>query len=351
MKKILRSAAIGLVVLMVAGAMMLWLWMNPPQGRLTLAAALIAKIADARELTLIGQSVDAQRVGQLRTLAYFRAAPAPMAEVNDLRFDGPGGTVHLRRYLPHTSQEALPVILYFHGGGWVFGGLDSHDHVTRLLAKKSGAIVIAVDYRLAPEHRYPAAIDDAWAALLWVHANAAKLGIDPNRIAVAGDSAGGNLAAALTLRARDQKGPHILAQALIYPVTDMTTQERDSYRNYANGFFLTRDRMTWFIDQYVPDSLLRHNAYASPLLAKDHRALPQAIILTAEFDPLRDEGTAYAAALRRADVPTELHNVPGVLHGFVSLDRWFTEAGTATDRLGMFLKAALGANTKTPATP
>jgi len=217
------------------------------------------------------------------------------------------------------SGGLRPALIYFHGGGFVFGNLDTHDSVCRAFAIESGAVVISVDYRLAPENKFPAAVDDSYAATQWVAANAGRLGIDASRIAVGGDSAGGNLATVVAMRCRDAGGPALALQLLIYPVTDVSSFETASHRELAEGYFLTRAAMEWFTGHYLasPDQV-RHPE-ASPLLAKDLSGLPPAVVITAEFDPLRDEGEAYAKRLQQSGVSVTIKRYPGMIHGFISM--------------------------------
>jgi acetyl esterase len=244
--------------------------------------------------------------------------PVALGRVEDLSIPGPGGDIPLRVYaIEHGGLR--PALIYFHGGGFVFGNLDSHDTVCRALAKESGAVVIAVDYRLAPEHKFPAAVEDSYAATLWVAANTERLGIDAHRIAVGGDSAGGNLATVIAMRCRDAGGPALAAQVLIYPVTDSSSYETGSHRDCAEGYFLTRGSMDWFSGHYLASADQRRHSEVSPLLAPNLSGLPPALVITAEFDPLRDEGEAYAERLQQAGVPVTVTRYPGMVHGFVSM--------------------------------
>lgn len=223
----------------------------------------------------------------------------------------------VRIYRP--SPGTLPGVVFLHGGGWVLGDLDTHDRVCRIMARSTGATVVAVDYRLAPEHPFPAAVDDAWAVLEAVGAGAVA-DVDPGRLVVMGDSAGGNLAAVVARRAA-AAGPRLAGQVLIYPVCDADLDRR-SHTELAEGFLLTRDAMAWFWDQYVPDPALRFHPDASPLRAPlaDLSGAAPALVVTAEHDPLRDEGDAYAARLADAGVEVTHRRVPGMVHGFFSLD-------------------------------
>jgi acetyl esterase len=232
----------------------------------------------------------------------------------DRTIPGPAGEIPIRVYTP-AGEGPKPVIVYFHGGGWVIGELDTVDNPLRRIANRTGAVVVSVDYRLAPEHVYPAAFDDSYAATAWVAEHAAELGGDPERIAVGGDSAGGNLAAAVAIAARDRQGPRLAAQLLIYPVTDFdfTTE---SYDQNGEGYLLTKGSMQWFWAHYLGAQDLGKDPYACPARADDLAGLPPAFVATAEFDPLRDEGEAYAANLRIAGVDVTAKRYDGMLHGF-----------------------------------
>jgi acetyl esterase/lipase len=232
----------------------------------------------------------------------------------DRTIPGPAGEIPVRVYTP-AGEGPKPVIVYFHGGGWVIGELDTVDNPLRRIANRTGAVVVSVDYRLAPEHRYPAAFDDSYAATAWVAEHAAELGGDPERIAVSGDSAGGNLAAAVAIAARDRQGPRLAAQLLIYPVTDFDFTA-ESYEQNGEGYLLTKGSMQWFWAHYLGAQDLGKDPYACPARADDLAGLPPAFIATAEFDPLRDEGEAYAANLRIAGVDVTAKRYDGMLHGF-----------------------------------
>jgi acetyl esterase len=260
-------------------------------------------------------------------VAAFGGPPEPMAKIDDRRTPGPGGEIPLRIYTPE-ARGPLPVLVYFHGGGWVIGNFQTHDAVCRLLAKTAPAVVASVDYRLAPEHKFPAAAEDCYAATRWVAENATTIGADPERIAVGGDSAGGNLAAVVCLMARDRKAPKIGFQLLVYPVT-AHAHDTASYRENAEGYLLTRDAMVWFWNHYLTGEGDGRNAYASPLIAEDLRGLPPAMVITAEFDPLRDEGEAYAKRLGEAGVAVKLKRYDGLIHGFFTMCGVFDQARAA----------------------
>lgn len=265
----------------------------------------------------------------------------PIGKVADATIPGPGGDIPVRFYTPVAAAGGgLPVLVYFHGGGWVIGDLDTHDALCRTLANGSGCKVMAVDYRLAPENPYPAAYDDAYAALCWIEKNGASVNVDVNRIAVAGDSAGGNLAAAVCQRAKAEKGPEISFQLLFYPVTDSKT-DTESYGSFGEGYFLERKSMEWFLDCYAGPDLDRTTPGFAPLNATDLKRLPKAYVITAGFDVLKSEGAAYAEALKAAGVETTYIDYPGMIHGFANLQAMIDEARTAVDAAAVALKNAL----------
>ena len=269
--------------------------------------------------------------------------PPELGSVRNLNADGPQGQIPLRVYRPAggAASTPLPVYVYFHGGGWVIGDLETHDVICRQLTAASEACVISVDYRLAPEHKFPAAVDDAWAATRWIVANAGALGVDSTRLAVGGDSAGGNLAAVVALMARDAGGPAIALQVLIYPVTDLGA-ESTSYDALGEGYQLTRESMRWFRAHYLGAPSDGGDWRASPLRAKSLAGLPPALIVTAGFDPLRDEGEAYAARLREAGVLVDYVCFGGMIHGFAAMGKVLGTAHRAVALIGGALRQTLG---------
>jgi len=258
--------------------------------------------------------------------------PPPVAEVRALEAEGPAGAIPLRFYRGRDAAPGRlqPALIYFHGGGWVIGDLESHDQVCRALANAVPCIVVAVDYRLAPEHKFPAAAEDAIAATRWIAANADKLGIDAGRLAVGGDSAGGNLAAVVCLAARDGGGPSLVHQLLVYPGTDMGLGW-PSVARHAQQLPLTRAAMQWFIAHYLRGAADEADWRASPLKATSHRGLPPALVMTAAFDPLCDEGEAYAKALAAAGVPVRHECFAGQIHGFLTMGRIVSDSGRAIE--------------------
>jgi len=268
--------------------------------------------------------------------------PPQIGMVRDLTADGPLGPIPLRVYRPAGVPASTPlaVLVFFHGGGWVIGDLETHDVLCRQLTAGSGVSVVSVDYRLAPEHKFPAAVDDAWAATRWVVAHAGELAVDASRLAVGGDSAGGNLAAVVALLARDKGAPAIAVQVLIYPVTDLVGETR-SYRDFAEGYLLTREGMRWFIAHYLTAEAEAADWRASPIRAQSLAGLPAALIVTAGFDPLRDEGEAYAERLRDAGVRVDSVCYGGMIHGFVPMGRLLDTAGRAISLIAGSLSQAL----------
>jgi acetyl esterase len=262
--------------------------------------------------------------------------PMPVAETRDLTAPGPAGPIPLRLYRP-AAEGALPVLVFFHGGGWVVGDIETHDTVCRHLANRAECVVVSVDYRLAPEHKFPAAVDDAYAATAWVADNAAALGADPVRLAVGGDSAGGNLAAAVSLMARDASAPRICYQLLIYPATD-AAMRHESIARFAEGYVLTRSTMRWFYEQYLRSPDDAADWRVSPLVAPDLAGLPPALVMTAGYDPLCDEGDAYAERLAGAGVPVEHRRFSGQIHGFVTNGKIIRAAEVALDEAAAALK-------------
>ncbi len=286
---------------------------------------------------------DARRVYRERR-AYSQPEPPAMAEVRDLAAPGPHGDVPLRLYRPLGSAAGavLPVLVYYHGGGWVIGDLDTHDTLCRELSNGAGICVIAVDYRMGPERRFPAAVDDCIAATRWVSDNAAALKVDAARLGVGGDSAGGNLAAVVAIAARDAGNPPIRHQLLIYPATDQR-RISNSYNANGQGYLLTKDTMQYFHDHYLVDNQHDLDWRASPLLCDNLAKLPPALVITAGYDPLRDEGLQYAAALTAAGNSAVHVCFERQIHGFITMGRVLDDANTAVRLCAAELRRALAA--------
>ena len=289
-----------------------------------------------------GQQLHEMSVAQARELILGMVAlagePESIARVENRTVPGSAGEIPVRIYTP-VGTAPFPVLVYFHGGGWVIGNLDTHDGICRSLANRVGCLVVSVDYRLAPEHPFPAAPEDCYAATRWLAEHAGSLGGDKGRIAVGGDSAGGNLAAVVALMARDRGGPKLAFQLLVYPATD-TDFETRSYRENSEGYFLTRADMVWFWNHYAPRDEDRRNPYAAPLRAASLRGLPPALVITAEFDPLCDDGNAYAARLREDGVPVRLSQQDGLIHGFFQMGAVIDRGRASVDEASRAVKDA-----------
>ena len=301
-------------------------------------AQQVLEIMAAMGLELGGEPADVRA----RMAEFPRPEGEEVGSVEDRTIPGPAGEIPVRIYTPRDAPGGpLPAIVWFHGGGWVIGNLDSADYACRMVTNASGCKLISVDYRLAPEHKFPAAADDCFAATQWVAANAASIGVDGARIAVGGDSAGGNLAAVVSQLAKVAGGPTILYQVLIYPVTDHGV-DTASYADNAEGYLLTRDSMVWFWGHYLNSEADGADLKASPLRAADLAGLPPALVVTAEFDPLRDEGEAYAKRLKEAGVPVTQIRYEGQIHGFFA-NAAIDDGREAAHRAGLAVREALGA--------
>jgi acetyl esterase len=267
--------------------------------------------------------------------------PPELKSVEPLSIPSPHGSIPARIYTPKKIRQAgglAPGLVFFHGGGWVIGDLDTHDVVCRKLADEGELIVISVDYRRAPEHKFPAAVDDAITATRWVADHSRQLGVDASRLMVGGDSAGGNLAAVVALAARDGKGPAIAGQVLIYPATDFAMTHA-SHREPETSILLTHSVIRWFCDHYLTGAADVHDWRASPARASTLTGLPPAYVLTAGADPLRDEGDEYARSLKQAGVPVTYRHFPGQFHGFFTMGKLLQQANVAVGEIGAWLKA------------
>ena len=266
--------------------------------------------------------------------------PEPVGGTTDLEIAGPSGPIPVRVYLP-VGEGPSPVLVFLHGGGWVRGSLDAYDGLCRRLTNGADCVVVSVGYRRAPEHPFPAGLEDCYAATEWAAENAADIGGDPDRVAVGGDSAGGNLSAAVTLAARDRDGPDLAHQLLIYPaVNPPSVRWFDAYDENGEGYLLEMRGIEWYLEQYVPDPSHVGNAYAFPLRARDLSELPTATVLTAGFDPLRDEGFAYTERLEEAGVEVEHLHYDSQIHAFLSLYEHIDEGREAIDDVAAWLRAA-----------
>jgi acetyl esterase len=296
-----------------------------------------------------GRSVEQARAENLEEVPVICGPPQPMARVEETSVPGPAGELPARLYVAlGAPRPPQPLLVYYHGGGWVIGNLETHDAVCRFLAEHSGCRVLSIDYRLAPEHPFPAAVEDAAAAFAWAAEHAAELGADPDRIAVGGDSAGGNLSAAVCLQARDAGGARPAMQLLLYPAADVVG-EQASRDTFAKGFLLTRNDMQWFEDHYLPDGCEPDDPRASIMRAHDVSNLPPAYVATAGFDPLRDEGEIYAARMREAGVHVVLQRHSELIHGFANLTAICPSARAAMLEVAGALRMGLGLASPQPA--
>ena len=301
---------------------------------------ILSAPADPNEVPVEVMAPDEARRTWKADMAPLAGKKQPVASVEDLSLPGPAGPLAFRLYRPEAAgANKPPLLIYLHGGGWIRGDLDTHDDVCRYLCRHAGVVVASVAYRLAPEAKFPAPVDDAYAALEWLAREAGRLGADGGRLAIGGDSAGGNIACAVTMLARDRKGPKIGFQLLVYPVTDLAS-DSESKRLYSKGYLL--NSMPFYINSYVRAEADKRNGLASPLRAADLSNLPPAFILTAGFDPLRDEGEAYAERLRQAGVPVTLKRYESMIHGFVSITGLLPSAEVGLADSAAALREAFG---------
>ncbi len=272
-------------------------------------------------------------------MAQFSGTPEEVHAVQNRTVPGPAGEIPVRVYTPEGTAP-FPILVFFHGGGWTIGTLDGYDGVCRALTNAAKCIVVSVDYRLAPEHKFPAAVEDAYAATEWIAQHAAEIQGDPGRIAVGGDSAGGNLSAVVSQMARDKGGPKIVYQVLVYPATDYFIPGTASFHENADGYFLTRDSIVWFFNHYANSEEDANNPLMSPLRAKDFHNLPPALVITAEYDPLRDEGEMYATRLQEAGVSVTSTRYNGMIHGFFTMAGMMDQSKVAIAEVGAALRTA-----------
>lgn len=306
-----------------------------PQAKTYLDQLAALNLPDAPDMT------PREARAQMELGAVMLGRPPAVGRIEDRTIPGPAGPIRVRLTVPEGAGEGpRPALVYFHGGGWVVGSIGSHDHLCRSITALSGVSVISVDYRLAPEHPFPAAVDDAQAATEYIAEHPDEFGVDPARLAVGGDSAGGNLAAVVALRLRDKGGPTPAFQLLLYPATDADINTA-SYLENAEGYMLTRAAMAWYWRHYVPDEAQRLHPDAAPLRAADLSNLPPAWILTAEYDPLRDEAEAYARRLADAGVPVALRRRDGMFHGFLRRHNQLIQGKAALEEVADALRQAL----------
>lgn len=337
---IVAAVALAMVVLIQS-------WANTKYGRLDTRAAVFRKL-----VSIIGAGVGDKPLAELRKVSdagslKITSVPEPFSNIKNITIPGPVVKIPIRIYTPEQSRHS-PIILFFHGGGWAAGSIDTVDSICRLIAKKGSAIVVSVEYRLAPENPFPAGLDDCYAALCWTYDNAQSISGDPSRIAVVGNSSGANLATAVALLARGNNASPITAQVLMYPVTNCWSTDTESYSKFGREFYLTKKQMESFIDGYVPHQEDRKNPLASPLLAENLKGLPRALVITAEFDPLRDEGEAYVKRMQEAGVSVVHTRYKRMIHGFVGMGRFLPQADQAIDEMTGYLKKQFGESANIP---
>ncbi len=331
-----------LAVLIAVGAGIWWqVSTYTPYGRLKVRTALLIQIGNlvsGSEAPRAEDISDNMRKDVDEATLLLAADRPPFSDIQNKTLDGPAGPIPVRIYQPE-GKGPFPIVVFFHGGGWVTGTIDHTENMCRGIAKVSPAVVISVAYRLAPENPYPASLDDAWAVLQQVPGLASHWNGDPQRIFVVGESAGANLAAALTLCARETGEPALSGQVLVYPFVNLASLDLPSFARFGHDYGLTNDLLTLTSKAYAPDSLLRTNPEVSPLLAPSHRSLPPALVMNAQFDPLQSQGEAYADSLEADGVPVIYELFTGVNHGFLTNDRFFgPEAAQAVEEIGKFIR-------------
>jgi acetyl esterase len=304
-------------------------------------AQMICDIVALVRTTPVSELTPAESRSQLATFAkLLGGGPTPVGKTEDLTIPGPAGDIAARLYRPMNAAEgSLPVLVFYHGGGWIQGDIDVHDEPCRLVANASGGLVISIDYRLAPEHKFPAGVDDCLAAFRWVRDHADEIGADAGRIAVGGDSAGGNLSVVVCqqIAASGESGP--MFQLLIYPATD-SRMETKSFELFGDGFFLTRERIDWYLGLYLNDESDKSDPRLAPVFTEDISNQPPALVITAGFDPLRDEGRQYHERLVAAGVKSQYVQYDGMIHAFINMAGTLPQGADALKRSGQALKAA-----------
>jgi len=283
------------------------------------------------------QSIEEIRVRLNNESTKSSKQPIPFSDIKNITVEVNSEKIPVRIYTPEDGDK-FPIIIYSHGGSWISGNLDTHDNVCRKLSQNTKAIVISVDYRLAPENHFPAGLNDVYNVLQWTNKNAKSIDGDESHIAIAGDSAGGNLSAAVCLMAKDKNGPRIACQVLIYPSTNIYELNTKSWSDFSNDFNISKEEMEKYISLYVPQKEDRKNPYASPLLAKQFNQLTDTLVITAEIDPLRDEGEAYDNKLKETGIQTEVIRFNGVTHGFITMDKITDKADEALNQIYLYLQ-------------
>lgn len=341
MKKGIKITLIAVFVIVIAGFLTIKNLTKTANGNLNTYIALNLKLDRIiNPKSIKGKSIKEIREYLNKQSTRWSKGPIPFSNIKNITVDIDSEKIPVRIYTPE-GDDNFPIIIYSHGGFWIGGNLDTHDNVCRKLSNNSKAIVISVDYSLASENPFPAGINDVYNVLQWTYENAESINGDKNHIAVAGDSAGGNLSAAVSLMARDKNGPHIDCQVLIYPSTNILELNSNSWSYFITNFNISKEDMEEYISLYVPKKEDRKSPYASPLLAKDFNKLPNTLIITAEIDPLRDEGEAYGNKLKNSGVQVESTRYNGVIHGFITMDKITNKADEALNQISLYLQKEL----------
>lgn len=337
-KKMFWILPVILLFIIICGTLTIKNITTTSYGKIDTMFGVMSKIGEYfSPVSLKGKSVSEMRVALHKASIKWKSKPIAFSNIKNMNIKIVSNTIPVRIYTPNTSKN-LPLIIYSHGGSWISGSLDDYDNVCRKLSKNSKAIVVSVDYRLAPENPFPAGLNDVYNTLQWVSKNAKSINGDSSRICVAGDSAGANLSAAICQMARDKAGPHITSQVLIYPSTNIYKLNTKSWTYFGMNYNLTKENSEKFISLYTPNPQDRKNKYASPLLSDNFKGLPDTLIITAEFDPLRDEGEAYGHKLKGAGVNVITTRYAGVTHGFISMDKITKKADQALDEISTYLQ-------------
>ena len=337
-KKIIWTVLASTLLIILLGSLLIKKLTITKYGKLNVIAAVMLKMDKYFNPSSInGKSINEIRDTLNKSTMKWISKPIPFSNIKNMDIVTATNQVPVRIYTP-DSGDKFPIIIYSHGGSWISGNLDTTDNICRKLSKKTKAIVVSVNYRLAPENPFPAGLNDVYNVLQWVFKNAETIHGNSKYICVAGDSAGGNLSAVVSQMARDKTGPHITCQVLIYPSTNIFKLDSKSWTYFATDYILTRENSQKYISLYTPNIKDRENPYASPILAKDLKNLPDTFVVTAEFDPLRDEGEAYAKKLKEAGNSSVSKRYKGVTHGFISMDNIFKQADESLNEISVYLK-------------
>lgn len=336
-KKIFWILPIVILFIILCGSLTIKNITTTSYGKIDTVFGVISKIGEYfSPVSLKGKSVKQMRDAQHKATTEWKLKPISFPNIKNIDIKTASNTVPVRIYTPSTENN-LPVIIYSHGGSWISGSVDDYDNVCRKLSKNSKAIVVSVDYRLAPENPFPAGLNDVFNTLLWVSKNSKNINGDSSRICLAGDSAGANLSAAASQMGRDKGGPHITSLVLIYPSTNIYKLDTKSWKYFGMNYNLTKENSNKFISLYTPSPQDRKNKYASPLLSDNFKGLPGTLIITAEFDPLRDEGEAYGDKLKSSGVNVLTTRYTGVTHGFITMDKITKKADQALNEISTYL--------------